>query len=272
MSLQVLISTMEQEDHKLLKRMNLSSEAVVINQIQKESIETVTIDSNVITWINSTKRGLSVSRNMALQNASAEICLLADDDEVFIDDYKKIILEQFEKNPQYDIITFQVEGIEREFKRYSPKERSLGFLYSMKVSSVEIAFRLDRIKEKGIKFNERFGAGGKYFAGEENIFLYDCLRAGLKIKYVPIKIADLHIGESSWFKGYNEEYFIAKGAIFTAMSKRYSKFLIWQFALRKHDLYRKEMGFRKALKKMLQGRLEYLKRHGDRKLRNAKEL
>ena len=128
----------------------------------------------------------------------------------------------------------------------------------MKVSSVEIAFKSQSIKDTGVRFNEIFGAGAKYFAGEENIFLYDCLKEGLSIQYVPIKIADLHIGESSWFKGFDKEYFIAKGAIFTAMSKSFSIPLIMQFALRKYKLYKDENTIYLVIKYMLEGRKKFL--------------
>jgi len=258
LKLQLLISTMCQNDSELIKRMNVNSAAVVINQGSDESVREISAGPNKVTWINSTDRGLSKSRNHAIRHATADICLLADDDEVFANNCESIILEQFSRNPEYDIIVFQVEGIEKKFKDYYPKERSLGFLYSMKVSSVEIAFRLNRIKEKGIKFNELFGAGAKYSAGEENIFLFDCLRRGMKIKYVPVKIADLHIGDSTWFKGYTEKYFIDKGAIFTAMSKSCSKLLILQFALRKYKLYADSMTFREVTHLMFKGRREYL--------------
>ncbi|NMA64802.1 MAG: glycosyltransferase family 2 protein [Clostridiaceae bacterium] len=258
MSFQVLVSTMQQKGHGLLEKMKITSNAVIVNQGFCKSLENLTFENNLITWINSPKRGLSMSRNMAIQNATANICLLADDDEVFVDHYERIILEQFENNPDYDIIAFQAEGIEEKFKNYHPKTRDIGYLYSMKISSVEIAFRLKRIKEKGIKFNELFGAGAKYFAGEENIFLFECLRKGLKIKYVPVKIADLHIGDSSWFKGYNKEYFIAKGAIFTAMSKAFSILFILQFAIRKRELFRDELSITEAVKFMFKGRKEYL--------------
>ena len=195
---------------------------------------------------------------MAIVNSEADICLLADDDVIYVDNYKDIIVEQFKLYPKADIITFQVEGIEKKFKNYHSKPRKLNYLTSMKVSSVEIAFKSQSIKDTGVRFNEIFGAGAKYFAGEENIFLYDCLKEGLSIQYVPIKIADLHIGESSWFKGFDKEYFIAKGAIFTAMSKSFSIPLIMQFALRKYKLYKDENTIYLVIKYMLEGRKKFL--------------
>ena len=258
MNLQVLVSTMNQEGYNLLEKMKIDCEAVVINQCGKKSKENIEFNKFDIKWINSNKKGLSISRNMAIDNSDSDICLLADDDLIYVDNYKDIIIEQFKLYPKADIITFQIEGIEKKFKNYHSKPRKLNYLTSMKVSSVEIAFKSKSIKDTEVKFNETFGAGAKYFAGEENIFLYDCLKKGLNIQYVPIKIADLHIGESSWFKGYNKEYFIAKGAIFTAMSKAFSIPLILQFAVRKRNLFKAETSILSAIRLMLNGRKQYL--------------
>jgi hypothetical protein len=57
-------------------------------------------------------------------------------------------------------------------------------------------------------------------------------KKGLKLKYLPNKKADIHLGNSTWFNGYNSDYFIAKGAAFTAMTKLFSIFFILQFALK----------------------------------------
>lgn len=260
MNLQVLIATMYQKDYSLLKKMNIHSDAIVINQCDKIYDDEIQHNGMKVKWFNDSERGLSKSRNMALKYATGDICVLADDDLVYVENYKDLIIEQFKLHPDADIITFQVEGIEKKFKNYHKKTRELNHLTSMKVSSVEIAFRLKKINELDIKYDEKFGAGSKYKMGEENIFLTHCIKKGLKILYVPVKIADLHIGESSWFNGYNKDYFISKGAQFTAMSESLSLLYILQFALRKHALYKKEISLPNALSNMLQGRSEYLER------------
>ena len=258
MSLEVLVSTMNQNNYNLLEQMRINSEAVIINQNKSDTKDTLYFKNKKILWINSKSRGLSVSRNKAIQNSTSEICVIADDDLEYVDSYQDIILDCFEKNPEHDIITFQVEGIGKKFKEYHPTARKLNYFTTMKVSSVEIAFRSKSIKDAGVRFNETFGSGTKYLAGEEIIFLYDCLRKGLSIKYIPVKIADLHLGNSSWFSGFNEEYFFAKGAIFTGMSKKHSILLIFQFAIRKHNLYSDLISINKAIRYMFKGRREYL--------------
>ena len=259
MELQALISTMNQQDYELINEMNIDTNAIVINQGDRKSVDKFNSNNSKITWINSKSRGLSKSRNIALRNATSAVCLLADDDLKYIKGYKDIILEQFKLYPNADIITFQVEGIENKFKDYYNKPRNLNYLTSMKVSSVEIAFKVDSIRKKDICFNELFGSGAKYISGEESLFLIDSLKSGLKLQYVPIKIADLHLGESSWFKGYNKDYFSTKGAVFAAMSEIFSIPLIIQFALRKHKLFSREMTRSQAIKIMLKGRREFLK-------------
>ncbi|WP_162515335.1 glycosyltransferase family 2 protein [Paenibacillus pinistramenti] len=243
----------------LLDRMNLGARAVVVNQCSGDGVQQLEHKGYGIHWINSSGRGLSRSRNMALSHAAEAVCLLGDDDLEYRDGCEEIILEQFKRYPEADVITFQVEGIERPFKTYHPEPRRLNFLTSMKVSSVEIAFRRERLEQSGIRFKEQFGAGAVYRMGEENIFLAECLRKGLKIQYVPVKIADLHIGDSSWFKGYDRDYFISRGAAFTAMSRLHSLALIVQFAARKHGLFKEEMSRREAVRWMLEGRRRYLR-------------
>lgn len=258
MTFQVLVSTMHQRNFDLLKKMNIDTNAIVINQCDENEVFELEFKEKIVKWINNTDRGLSKSRNLALEQACADICIFADDDLIYIENYKNIISEEFKLNPKADVIAFKVDGIERKFKNYHSKPRKLNYITSMKVSSVEIAFKLDSVKNSGIRFNESFGAGAKYSSGEENIFLYDCLKMGLNIQYVPVKISDLHIGDSTWFKGFDREYFITKGAVFTAMSKLLSIPLIIQFALRKYKLYKTDNSIFLGIKYMLEGRKSFL--------------
>ncbi|EOS8271167.1 glycosyltransferase family A protein [Bacillus cereus] len=259
MTVKVLISTMREDNPKeLIKKMNISTDAVLVNQCGFVEKSLFTIDDNQINYICSDEIGLSRSRNMALQNASFnDIGIIADDDLRYVDNYANLIETAFNDNPEYDIIAFQVEGINKHFKNYSDKSKKMNYITSLKVSSVEIAFRVNKIKQSGIEFNELFGSGANYRMGEENIFLYECLRKGLKIKYLPIKIADLYIGDSSWFSGFNQKYFFDRGAVFTAMSRRWSTFLILQFAIRRYRRYKSEMSLLTSIKIMLKGRSNY---------------
>ncbi|MBE6942128.1 MAG: glycosyltransferase [Ruminococcaceae bacterium] len=256
MTVELLISTMHQTDHTLLEKMKVSSDAVVVNQCDREGRETFDYNGYRIVWIDTTDRGLSKSRNMAIANATADICMLADDDMEYRGDYVSTVLDAFSQLDG-DIISFQVQGIEKPFKNYSPEERKVNFLQSMKISSVEIAFRRDSFAKKEIRFDEMIGAGTEFLMGEENVMLFQCLKKGLKICYTPKEIADLHIGDSTWFKGFNKEYFIGRGAAFTAMQTPFTWLLIWQWAIRKRGLYRQDVAMLAAIKWMNQGKKKY---------------
>lgn len=260
MSVQVLVSTINQQkgDYSLLERLNIQSEAVIVNQCDREKIQVMEYKGNTITWIDTMERGLSRSRNMAIRNADAEICLLADDDEILMSGYPQIIENAFCENKEASVVRFRVKGIEKELKKYSSRKQKMGFLKSMKISSVEVAFRRKAIVDNKLEFESLLGTGAEFNHGEENVFMFDCLKKGLEIVYVPITIANVHIGKSSWFQGYNEEYFISSGASYAAMSHSFSWILILQFAVRRYGLYRKEMSFFGAIQHMCAGRKKYL--------------
>ena len=122
-------------------------------------------------------QGLSQNRNNALKMAKGDICLIADDDNRYQPQYIDTILNAWRENPDADIITFQAQDYQGNPLHPYP---------SQYVCSVEITFRRSSILEKGIRFDERFGLGSPLLcAGEEDVFMADARRAGLKILYVP---------------------------------------------------------------------------------------
>jgi glycosyltransferase involved in cell wall biosynthesis len=256
--LQVLLSAMYLKDYRYIDTLNITTDCIVINQCDDEGKMSILHNGRSIKFVSTKERGLSKSRNMAISLADADICILCDNDVEYLSDYEATILEEFEKHPEYDIIVFFIKRNKPSSKPYFKNKKRLGYLSTLKVLSPEIAFRRKSIVDNNIQFKTDFGAGAKYSMGEENIFLYDCLKRGLKILYVPKQIATLRDEESTWFKGYTEKYFIDRGAIFCEMSKRFSVILIIQFALRKRRLFKKQISVRKAIKLMLAGRSQYI--------------
>lgn len=251
--IQVLLSTMHQNGTEVLKKMNIGHDScVVVNQTDGDGVRDY--NNGQVMWIDSSDRGLSKSRNLAISHASADICMLADDDMIYADNYQEIVQEAFRQHPEYDVITFQAEGIDKKFKDYYPQSRDITFFSVRSVASVEIAFRLDPIRKHNLHFNERFGAGCEFNHGEENLFLYDCLAKGLKILYIPKVIAKLYVGDSTWFKGYDQNYFRTNGAFFYNISKTFWWVFALRFAIFRYKRYAKECTLVNALKYMWQGK------------------
>lgn len=259
MTIEVLVATMHRHDWSIVEKMNITTSATIINQSDRIDNMYLPNDSGFLRMITTKERGLSRSRNMAIRESRSEICVLADDDVVYNDGYEKTIVEAYKTYPRADIIAFAVptENAERR-KTYPTKARRISYLRSMKISSYEITFRRESILGAGVGFNERFGAGSNcYDSGEENIFLFDCIRKGLKVFFVPKIIGRVSHESSTWFRGYNEKFFFDKGATFAAMFKRLSVVMIAQFLVRKRCLYSGGIGLFEAARQMFEGMRNY---------------
>ena len=258
MKIEHIVSTMKRKNVDFLKDKNYMMNSVVINQTNVSKKEKFYINNTKSIMYSYKELGLSKSRNRGIEKSSADICIVSDDDIEYVNDIPKIIEQSYNDNLEADIIVFQVEENSGElYKNYLKKKKYINFIEAMRVSSVEMTFKKESLIKKNIKFNEEFGAGAKFFMGEENILLAEALRKGLKILYIPKVIGRLQESESTWFKGYNDEYFISRGASFKGMSHNYATVLILQFALRKYKIYKKDMTFTKACKLMFLGRKIY---------------
>ena len=255
MKCEVLVSTMNNLTKKQVINDIRINDCVIINQITKNigKVESDCVD-NKQKFLSFYEKGLSKSRNKALSNSTKDICIISDDDMFYVDDYEKIILEAYNNHPDADIIAFIVDRENKKYKAKIKAEKRISWLKSMKLSSVQLTFKRNSIIENKIHFDERFGAGSIYPWGEENIFLFDCLRKGLKIYYVPIKIATLYdTDESTWDKKNDEKHYNNQGAIYYRMSSKFYWVLIIQFALRKRRIYAKDISTIKVIKAMFIG-------------------
>lgn len=136
-------------------------------------------------------KGLTKSRNNAINLSQSFIGIFSDDDVKYTNLYIDTIIRYHKKYKDFDIILFKIKtpSGEPEYKTYENKIKE--YKKVPNVSSIEMTFKTNSIKQAGVKFDERFGAGNKFLIGsEERIFLHDCLKAGLKILYVPEYIVE----------------------------------------------------------------------------------
>lgn len=252
MRLEVLISCMHQENGmELIERSGITGNVLMVNQTDREQRSSIAQNNRKIRIIDTTERGLSNSRNMAIRHAEGDICLLCDDDERFEPNYESVILQAFARFPKADIIAFRVMGQETRLKK---KSQPVGCLKSLRLVSYQLAFRRSRILEAGISFDPYMGAGSGNGAGEENKFLLDCLKNGLKIWYVPQTIAQVNHGPSTWFSGYDQNFFIQRGSATRYMLGLVPAFFYGiYYVLFKRKLYRETITTGQALAALLSG-------------------
>ncbi len=234
MRVEVLLSTMYQTNFDIVEKCNIKSDAIIINQCDEEKIETKKYPFGTIKMIYSKKRGLSNSRNLALKNASGDICILCDDDIVYYDNYVSIIKEAFNKNKEADLIVFNVKSMNtnaRKQEKLFKKAKKIPFYKSY--SSVHIAFKLKSIINNNILFNTDFGAGsGVYSFAEDSLFFNEVHKKKLLSLVYPAIIAKLYTEKSSWFKGYDEKYFYDLGAFIAAGYGKYKHIVKWYYPIR----------------------------------------
>ncbi len=254
MKLEVLLSCMYQEDMSIAQRTRIQSDLLIINQCDKNGMDEVTDGVHRIRMISSTERGLSKSRNMALENACGDICLICDDDEVFEEGYKEAIVGAFEQMPEADVITFALRHPRRKFPC---RRKRLGYIGALKSCSWQIAFRREKVLEKNIRFDVKMGSGTGNGGGEENKFLIDCLRSGLKLWYVPVLIATVGQSGSQWFQGHTDRFFRSRGWVNRRLLGLAGA---WAYALYysvvKYPYYKKDNSFLHALYHQLAGTFE----------------
>ena len=212
----VLISCMHENDCQILTRSNIQTDAIVINQCDKDSfneIEYTDTKNNIraVKYICTTQRGLSKSRNLALRYADEyDLCIICDDDEIMSDGYGEVVKAAYKKYPLADIICFSIKC--KQYSRdYPNKEMKLVFLDILKTSSQQITFKYKSLKDNDILFDEKMGSGTGNGPGEETKMLLTCLRKKCVMMYHPYCIATIIKGESQWFKGYTEKYFENQG-------------------------------------------------------------
>lgn len=256
MKCELLISTMNKKNNvELEKYMHIEkSNYVMINQVTNKKIKLFDFSDKEKKFLSFFEKGLSKSRNKAIINSNADICLISDDDMYYEKNFESTVITAYKKYPNADIIAFVVDNEDVSRRKKILREGKLNFIQTMKLQSVQITFKRKRILDNNIKFDEQFGAGAKYDWGEENIFLFDCWRKNLKIYYVPLKIATLYkTNSSSWDRSQTKEHYEKQGIIYYRMSKLLYPLFIIQFALRKKKIYIDYLSTKDIIKSMFYG-------------------
>lgn len=259
MTLQILVSAMFQKPKELIQKMNLSSDAIIINQCDEYNYEEVLEKEHKIRFFNMAERGVGLSRNNALLRADHTISLFSDDDIVYEEGYEKKVLDAFEKYPHADVLLFNVHVSAERRTYFIEKSGRVRWYNCGRYPAYSIAVKTEAVQKNNVTFSLLFGGGAKYSAGEDSLFLKDCLRKGLKIYKVPILLGSETPGESTWFFGYNEKFFFDRGVLYYHLYKKMRYLMGLRFVLAKKKEMCKEISARKAFQIMRSGMKEAAK-------------
>ena len=234
MTIQILVSTMFQKDYSLLEKMNIGTDTVVVNQCDENSVKRFEYKSHSVTWINSDARGVGRSRNTAILACSADILLFADDDVVYDDGAPQKVLSYFESNKKASLAVFNLPSLNPERPEpLSDKPYKLRYWNCLKFGAFRIAVKRESIINKNIFYSLLFGGGAEHMAGEDNLFITDCIKSGLDCFASDMRIGTVAQEQSTWFTGYDDKYYFDRGALFSAMYGRLAKPMLTIFELKK---------------------------------------
>lgn len=199
--------------------------------------------------------GIAKNRNIALALASAPIAIMTDDDTSFSEDQLKMVISEHNSNPQYDVITFKYHSNLHPKKypdiKFNLRNPAKGYF----VTCFEITFKPSRTKGK-VSFNDNFGFHTVFLGGEEDIFICDCLRAGLICEFIPKTLCTHPNSTTGERDKHNPKLIECKGAVFCHTHPR-----SWLLRMLAHALrYAKAYGFSRFLpycRYWLQGAIKY---------------
>jgi len=241
--LEILISTMNRDSLDFLVPMFPSFDyskisILIINQVQNET--DLSSGYPNIRVINSFEKGLSKSRNLALENAAGKILLISDDDVVFKNRFVPKIIDAYNKHPNAAVIKFcALKFNNKSLDKYSVhSESTLNTFDILNTSSIELTLNAAQVDFRKYRFDENFGLGGIFEMGEEAVFLSNLKKDGKKLIFEPQIIVE-HNGTTSSDKiDILNRYFIS-GALFTKIFRK--KYIFWIFIKMFFDVKHKKI-------------------------------
>ena len=244
--IEILIATMHRNNLDFLKNMFPDGyeqlQLLIVNQTDKDTV--LESNSKHIKVFNSFEKGLSKSRNLALEHATSTICLFADDDVIFLNNFETTIKKAFQEN-NVAVITFQIQTTDGHlFWNYPAKN---GFHKQLnKILSPEIAINRKEIIANNIRFDEQFGLGAIFEDSENYIFLKE-VSEKLQMPYFHKKTIGTHPPETSSDQVASDKYLYARAAL----NYKFHKNLVylWLIKMLFFLLRTKRISFNEAPKK-----------------------
>lgn len=137
--------------------------------------------------IRTLTRGLAINRNLALENATAPVALITDDDVTYIaSDYLSVI-EAFDKRPDTVAVSFRYRS--RDYPKNYP-DYEFAWTDCPKgyhLTAFELAVRPKELLAH-MRYNEHFGFNTDFFGGEDDIFFEQARKLRLNCRFVPVDV------------------------------------------------------------------------------------
>ena len=237
MKLQIIVTTMHQNDFSIIDKMKIVSDVIITNQSDSNSISFKRIKNGEALLVTTTSRGLSRNRNIGIEflSSNSDYVMFADDDLIFNNEYLTLIEDEFKTHPGADAIKFNLSNLSTVRKISMSPTTSFKKATRRSVSASGVwglVIKKSSLIKYNLRFNELFGTGTENYCGEDTIFFQEMINKGIKLYLSPINIAGIDQTESSWFEGYTEKYFKTTGMVLAAIYPMLSYLLALRGAYR----------------------------------------
>ena len=249
MKLELLISAVNAEPDKLIQKMRVATDAVLVNQCGREDACEIKTEGGVVRVLSFAEKGVGKSRNRAIDAAAGDILLFADDDIVYDDGYAAKIIDEFQAHPEADALFFNVEVCAERRTYLNTDYKRVHIWNGGRYPAYSIAVRREAIMRAGVRFSELFGGGARYSCGEDSLFIRDCLKSGMKMYRTTVMIGREEPrpgGESTWFKGYDEKYFFDRGVLYAYLYGALASAMGLRYVYCKRKIMCRDIPWRKA--------------------------
>lgn len=262
MKLQVLVAAVNEEVERLPEKMNLETDAVIVNQCDHFAYQEYQYRERCVKCFSMAERGVGLSRNTALMHAQEEICLFSDEDIVFYPGYEELVLKAFRENPDADLITFNFKVDPRRATYHNEKKGRIRWYNYGRYPTYAAAARTESLRRANVSFSLLFGGGARYSNGEDSLFFHDCLKKGLHLYAETAELGEEIYRESTWFKGYNEKFFFDRGVLYHHLYGWFAGVFSLRFLYAHRREMLKEISLLEAYRFMKQGISEGKSRKG----------
>ena len=257
MKFQTLAVTVDQVDYSLPERLNIQTDTIIGNQCSRSGKEVLFRKGHRVVYLNAEDRGVGINRNRLLENAEGDYLILADDDMRFVENYPEIAEKAVSECPDADVYIFNL--LEKKPRRYvNWKMKRVGYRQFARYGAARLMLRRESLERACIRFSLEFGGGARYGSGEDTIFLKNCLDKKLKLYAVPYALAEIdQEAESTWFSGYNLQFFFDKGALYSCLYPGIWPVYAFRYLLVHRDRIKGKLSVRQAFRAMLSGGRQY---------------
>ena len=189
-------------------------ELIIVDQNKDDNILNLAgkyTDKFEMKYIKSREKGLSLSRNKGLREASGELTAFPDDDCEYSPDTLEKVVDFFKNNPEYKIYSCRTLEKGKDYGTGIMLTEKCEINYDNSEFTVKsITFFVNFSTDEKTLFDEKLGVGAYFGSGEETDYILDLLHKGYKGLYFPDDII-YHPAKKGNFEDSKRAYSYALG-------------------------------------------------------------